>query len=79
MVRGRGKVLENAADNAGSDRTIGEASHREDAKRLLKNSIPEPLQGANPPALRAAPFFKGGFCGIPPLSKGGQGGFINSF
>jgi heavy metal sensor kinase len=46
---------------------------------LLKNSIPEPLQGANPPALRAAPFFKGGFCGIPPLSKGGQGGFINSF
>jgi hypothetical protein len=49
------------------------------SKRLLKNSIPEPLQGANPPALRAAPFFKGGFCGIPPLSKGGQGGFINSF
>jgi len=48
-------------------------------QRLLKNSIPEPLQGPNPPALRAAPFAKGGFCAIPPFSKGGQGGFINSF
>lgn len=29
----------------------------------------------NPPALRAAPFMKGGGL-YPPLSKGGEGGFI---
>ena len=45
------------------------------AQRTLLPTVDSTMPDKNPPALRAAPFAKGGIFG-PPFEKGGQGGFI---